>query len=131
VLLQNVLFNSTTLIDVGDSPAYSPNVVTIDAGTFQGAFTHSSTGNRSRLNLGTDASFLPTYFNNTLTASMTGPSAEILVSNPFSQETQVFFARLVTLTGGTPNGTFLLNGLYSLSPLNLKTTRFDVVNQFN
>ncbi len=131
VLLQNVLFNSTTLIDVGDSPAYSPNVVTIDAGTFQGAFTHSSTGNRSRLNLGTDASFLPTYFNNTLTASMTGPSAEILVSNPFSQETQVFFARLVTLTGGTPNGTFLLNGLYSLSPLNLRTTRFDVVNQFN
>jgi hypothetical protein len=131
VLLQNVLFNSTTLIDVGDSPAYSPNVVTIDAGTFQGAFTHSSTGNRSRLNLGTDATFLPTYFNNTLTASMTGPSAEILVSNPFSQETQVFFARLVTLTGGTPNGTFLLNGLYSLSPLNLKTTRFDVVNQFN
>ena len=131
VLLQNVLFNSTTLIDVGDSPAYYPNVVTIDAGTFQGAFTHSSTGNRSRLNLGTDASFLPTYFNNTLTASMTGPSAEILVSNPFSQETQVFFARLVTLTGGTPNGTFLLNGLYSLSPLNLKTTRFDVVNQFN
>ena len=131
VLLQNVLFNSTTLIDVGDSPAYYPNVVTIDAGTFQGAFTHSSTGNRSRLNLGTDASFLPTYFNNTLTASMTGPSAEILVSNPFSQETQVFFARLVTLTGGTPNGTFLLNGLYSLSPLNLRTTRFDVVNQFN
>ena len=131
VLLQNVLFNSTTLIDVGDSPAYYPNVVTIDAGTFQGAFTHSSTGNRSRLNLGTDATFLPTYFNNTLTASMTGPSAEILVSNPFSQETQVFFARLVTLTGGTPNGTFLLNGLYSLSPLNLKTTRFDVVNQFS
>ena len=131
VLLQNVLFNSTTLIDVGDSPAYSPNVVTIDAGTFQGAFTHSSTGNRSRLNLGTDASFLPTYFNNTLTASMTGPSAEILVSNPFSLQTQVFFARLVTLTGGTPNGTFLLNGLYSLSPLNLRTTRFDVVNQFN
>ena len=131
VLLQNVLFNSTTLIDVGDSPAYSPNVVTIDAGTFQGAFTHSSTGNRSRLNLGTDATFLPTYFNNTLTASMTGPSAEILVSNPFSLQTQVFFARLVTLTGGTPNGTFLLNGLYSLSPLNLKTTRFDVVNQFN
>ena len=131
VLLQNVLFNSTTLIDVGDSPAYYPNVVTIDAGTFQGAFTHSSTGNRSRLNLGTDASFLPTYFNNTLTASMTGPSAEILVSNPFSLQTQVFFARLVTLTGGTPNGTFLLNGLYSLSPLNLKTTRFDVVNQFN
>ena len=131
VLLQNVLFNSTTLIDVGDSPAYYPNVVTIDAGTFQGAFTHSSTGNRSRLNLGTDATFLPTYFNNTLTASMTGPSAEILVSNPFSLQTQVFFARLVTLTGGTPNGTFLLNGLYSLSPLNLKTTRFDVVNQFN
>ena len=131
VLLQNVLFNSTTLIDVGDSPAYYPNVVTIDAGTFQGAFTHSSTGNRSRLNLGTDASFLPTYFNNTLTASMTGPSAEILVSNPFSLQTQVFFARLVTLTGGTPNGTFLLNGLYSLSPLNLKTTRFDVVNQFS
>ena len=131
VLLQNVLFNSTTLIDVGDSPAYYPNVVTIDAGTFQGAFTHSSTGNRSRLNLGTDATFLPTYFNNTLTASMTGPSAEILVSNPFSLQTQVFFARLVTLTGGTPNGTFLLNGLYSLSPLNLRTTRFDVVNQFN
>ena len=131
VLLQNVLFNSTTLIDVGDSPAYYPNVVTIDAGTFQGAFTHSSTGNRSRLNLGTDATFLPTYFNNTLTASMTGPSAEILVSNPFSLQTQVFFARLVTLTGGTPNGTFLLNGLYSLSPLNLKTTRFDVVNQFS
>lgn len=127
-LLQNVLFKSTTLIDVGDSPVFNPNLVTIDGGTFQGTFRLTTVGARSRLNIGTDSQFLPTYFNNTFTASMTGASSEILVSNPFSINTQVFFNRSVTLTGGTPNGTMLLAGLVSLNFTTLSKTRFDVLN---
>jgi hypothetical protein len=112
IRLLNALFKSTVTVDAGGSPSFSPDTVIIQGSQFIGAAKVVTSGPYAALGLGTDASFGPTVFNNTFTASMTGPSASIFLSNPKSSSSEVIFNSTVHLAGGTPAGTLIEQGRF-------------------
>jgi hypothetical protein len=127
IQFQNAWFKSAATIDAGGSPSFSPDVMVVQGSRFDGAAQVLSTGAFAQLGLGTLSSFGPTTFNSTFAASMTGPSATIFLSNPISGSPEVIFASTVTLTGGTPAGTLIRQGLFTILPGRLMLVRFNVV----
>jgi hypothetical protein len=127
IQFQNAWFKSAATIDAGGSPSFTPDIVVVQGSRFDGAAQVLSAGAFAQLGLGTDSSFGPTTFNNTFTASMSGPSATIFLSNNISANNEVIFASTVSLTGGTPAGTLIRQGKFSILPGKLTLVRFNVV----
>jgi hypothetical protein len=127
IRLLNTFFKNTVSVNAGSSPSFSPDTVIVQGSRFDGATTVTTTGAFAALGLGTDASFAPTIFNSTFTASMTGPSATIFLSNPTSATNEVIFNSTVSLTGGTPAGTLIRQGLFFVGAGKLTTVNFNIV----
>lgn len=127
--IANATFSSTTTtsIDLGTSPAFVRDQIAIDGGTFTGPFVMTAGGAAARMTIGTDPTYLPTNFKSTFKAYMTGSSATVLMSNKTSTVNQVLFASTVLFSGGTPNGTLTVNGLWSINLAKLTRTNFDLV----
>ena len=127
IRLLNTFFKNTVSVNAGGSPSFSPDTVIVQGSRFDGATTVTTTGPFAALGLGTDSSFAPTVFNSTFTASMTGPSAQIFLSNPTSSSNEVIFNSTVSLTGGTPAGTLIRQGLFFVGAGKLTRVNFNVV----
>jgi hypothetical protein len=126
--LLNDFFKSTVNVDTGTSPSFSKDRVIIDGSRFDVATTISMSGPYSEFDLGTNSLLGPTTFNSSLTALLTGPSAAMFLSNSTSTVNQVVFNSTVSLTGGTPFGTLVVQGRFSVNPANFTKTNFNTAS---
>jgi len=124
IQLLNAWFKNTVTIDSGSNLAYIPDQVVVQGSRFDGAATVTMTGPYAQLGLGTLANFVPTVFNSTFSAQLTGPSDAIFLSNPTSTGNQVIFNSNVTFTGGTPAGTLFVQGHVFVGARKLAMTNF-------
>ena len=123
--LANAWFETTTTINTGTNPSFGSDVLGIDGMRFDGATQITMAGANAKLNLGTNSNFVPTYFNSTLAASLTGPGAVVYLSNGTSTANQVVFKSTAAFTGGTTYGAFLAQGYYWAGSGKLTKTNFN------
>lgn len=122
--LANDWFKNTVSINTGSNPSTNPDVLSIDGSRFDGATTVNMNGPYAKLELGTNATFGSTYFNNTFLASLTGAGDTVLLSNATSKFNEVVFLSTATFVGGPSPATMLVQGNYFANPGKLTKTNF-------
>jgi hypothetical protein len=126
IRLLNTRFKNTVTVDTGSSPSFTPDTVIVQGARFDGAAKVTTSGPGAALGLGTDATFVPTVFNSTFAALMTGPSASIFLSNPTSTGNEVIFNSTAAFTGGSPAGTLFVQGHFFVGAGKLTRVNFNL-----
>jgi hypothetical protein len=123
--LANAFFQAACTVNTGTSPSFASDVVSIDGVRIDGSTTLNENGPYARLNLGTNPQFGPTIFNSSLTASLLGASAVVMLSNSQSTTNEVVFNSTATFTGGTPFATLFIQGKFFVKPGQLTKKNFN------
>lgn len=123
--LANAFFQAACTVNAGTSPSFASDVVSIDALRFDGSTILNENGPYARLNLGTNPQFGPTIFNSSLTASLLGASALVMLSNSQSTINEVVFNSTAAFTGGTPFATLVIQGKFFVKPGQLTKKNFN------
>ncbi|MGE5195133.1 MAG: hypothetical protein ACM3U2_21785, partial [Deltaproteobacteria bacterium] len=126
IRLLNTWFKNAVTVDGDFNPSFSHDTVIVQGSRFDGAAQVILNGPYAELGLGTDSNFAPTVFNNTFTASMTGSSAKIFLSNPISGSNEVIFNATVHLVGHAPPdvGRLIVQGRFFVGAGKLTLTNF-------
>lgn len=127
IWLLNDWFKNTVTVNTGGSPSFGFDQTIIQGSRFDGAVTVTMTGPHAQLGIGTVSTYVPTVFNSTFTANMTGPGAAVYWSNPVSTVNEVVFNSTALLQGGTPVGTLFIQGRYFVGAGKLTRHNFVVV----
>jgi hypothetical protein len=125
IQILRAFFKNTLTVNSGTSPSFSEDTVVVQGSQLNGAVQMTLSGPYAELGLGTVASYGTDVFNNTFSATMTGPSASIFISNNISSSNAVIFNSTASMVGGTPAGTIFIQGLWFIGAGKLSRTNFN------